>query len=503
MTQGSGHDAYDALEARFRRIAILGEAQGMLHWDYAAIMPEGGAAARADQLAELGAISHSLLTASDTGELVSRATDETPRLDEWQIANLAEISRNYRRANALTEDFVTRIALAKSACEQAWRKARAESDFSIVEPTLAPLIELVREEATRIGDSLELDPLDALMDAYEPGLRQAIVDPVFEELGQFLPNFLNEVLDRQGSAPDVIVPEGPFPLDVQRDLGRVFMETLGFDFTRGRLDVSHHPFCGGIPDDVRITTRYDEADFTSALMGVIHETGHALYEQGLPNEWRLQPVGSALGMSMHESQSLLMEMQVCRSRAFLEYAIPIIRDAFRGSGPAWETENLIRLYHQVSRSFIRVDADEVTYPLHVIVRYKLEKMIISDGLATHDIPDAWNTMFEDLVGIKVTDDAQGCLQDIHWYDGGFGYFPTYTLGAMTAAQVYQAANSAILGLESEIRTGDFKPLVAWLRENIHGLGRSLQTAELLTRATGRPLESAPFLDHLRSRYLSE
>lgn len=501
MTNFSGHEAYDALEARFRRIAILDQAEGMLHWDYAAIMPTGGAAARADQLAELGAISHSILSASDTGELIAKAIDETPNLDEWQAANLAEISKKYRRADALTEDFVTRMALAKSACEQAWRDARAKSDFSIAEPTLSVLIELVKEEASRIGDALELDPLDALMDAYEPGLRQADVDPVFGELEPFLTDFLGQVLERQEAAPEILVPEGPFPIDTQRELGHRFMETLGFDFTRGRLDVSHHPFCGGIPDDVRITTRYDEADFTSALMGVIHETGHALYEQGLPQDWRLQPVGGALGMSMHESQSLLMEMQVCRSPAFLEFAIPIIRDAFNGSGPAWDTENLIRLYHQVSRSFIRVDADEVTYPLHVIVRYKLEKMIITDGLATNDIPAAWNVMFEELVGIKVTDDAHGCLQDIHWYDGGFGYFPTYTLGAMTAAQIYQAANTALSGLQSQIRAGDFKPLLHWLRENVHSFGRRHATSELLTHATGRPLETAPFLDHLTTRYL--
>jgi len=501
MSETNSHQAYDALAERFRRISLLGDAEGMLHWDYAAIMPEGGANARAEQLAELGAISHGILTADETGDLIARATDEAPDLTDWQVANLNEISKKYRRAHALNEEFVTTMARAKSVCEQAWRQARAASDFTLIEPTLSPLLDLVREEAQRIGDALELDPLDALMDAFEPGARQANVDPVFAELKGFLPEFLESVLAKQQAEPDIIRPEGPFPIDIQRDVGLKFMETLGFDFSRGRLDVSHHPFCGGIPDDVRITTRYDENDFTSALMGVIHETGHALYEQGLPADWRLQPVGNALGMSMHESQSLLMEMQVCRSQAFLEYAIPIIRDAFNGSGPAWETENLIRLYHQVSRSFIRVDADEVTYPLHVIVRYTLEKQIISGDLKTSDIPAAWNQTFEDLVGVKIPDDANGVLQDIHWYDGGFGYFPTYTLGAMTAAQIYQSVQTTMPNVELEISTGNFSSLVGWLRENIHSQGRKLSTNDLLTQATGRPLETAPFLNHLKSRYL--
>ena len=503
MSGMNPHQSYDALAARFRRISLLGDTEGMLHWDYAAIMPDGGAHARAEQLAELGAIAHGILTGGETGELIARATDETPALNDWQVANLNEISKKYRRAHALDEEFVTTLARAKSACEQAWRQARAESDFALVEPTFSTLLDLVREEAQRIGDALELDPLDALMDAFEPGARQSNVDPIFDELSGFLPEFLESILSKQQAEPGIIRPEGPFPISVQRELGLKFMETLGFDFSRGRLDVSHHPFCGGIPDDVRITTRYDENDFTSALMGVIHETGHALYEQGLPVDWRLQPVGGALGMSMHESQSLLMEMQVCRSEAFLAYAIPIIRDTFNGTGPAWETQNLIRLYHEVSRSFIRVDADEITYPLHVIVRYKLEKRIIAGDLKTPDIPAAWNETFEDLVGIPVADDANGVLQDIHWYDGGFGYFPTYTLGAMTAAQIYQAADAALPSLQSEITSGNFSSLVGWLRENVHGHGRKLSTDDLLTQATGRPLETQPFINHLRARYMSQ
>jgi carboxypeptidase Taq len=281
------------------------------------------------------------------------------------------------------------------------------------------------------------------------------------------------------------------------------MGVLGYDFERGRLDVSTHPFCGGGDNDVRITTRYDEADFTRALMGVLHETGHALYEQGRPQAWMNQPVGQARGMSLHESQSLLMEMQACRSREFIAFAAPQMRDAFGGSGPAWEAEALWRHYTRVERGFIRVDADEVTYPAHVILRYRLEKAMIADELPLADLPAAWNDGMQALLGVVPPDDRLGCLQDIHWPSGGWGYFPTYTLGAMTAAQIFDAANRAEPEILPAIGRGDFAPLVGWLRANIHGQGSRWETNELLTRATGRPLDAAVFKAHLRRRYGGE
>ncbi|MEX0695502.1 MAG: carboxypeptidase M32 [Rhodospirillales bacterium] len=503
MPDANPSPAYQMLQDRFRRIALLGEAEAVLHWDYAAVMPDGGAEARAEQLAELKAIAHGLLVNPETAEMIDKAERNEASLDAWQSANLHEIARQYRRAAALDEEFVTRLSRASSTCEKTWRQARAESDFSLVAAPLAELVEIVREQAMRVGEALELDPYDALLDAYEPGGRAAAIDPVLDDLALFLPEFLGAVLERQKAAGPVIMPEGPFPTDIQRTLGMRFMDVLGFDFNRGRLDVSHHPFCGGIPDDVRITTRYDETDFTSALMGVLHETGHALYEQGLPASWRLQPVGTALGMSIHESQSLLMEMQVCRSPEFLEFALPIIRAAFSGEGPAWQPGNILRLYHHVERSFIRVDADEVTYPLHVILRYRLEKALVDGSLAVRDLPDAWNSGFKALIGIDVTDDARGCLQDIHWYGGSLGYFPTYTLGAMTAAQVYQSAKSAHPSIPADIAAGDFSTLVSWLRQNIHANGRLLSGPELLTKATGRPLQAEPFKAHLKARYLPD
>ncbi len=324
---------------------------------------------------------------------------------------------------------------------------------------------------------------------------------MFGDLAAILPGLIDDALASQARAPAPVLPQGPFPIAAQRAAGVRLMEQLGFDFTHGRLDISLHPFCGGTPDDVRITTRYDEADFGRALMGVLHETGHALYERGLPQPWRRQPVGDARGMSLHESQSLLIEMQVCRSREFLDFAAPILRDNFGGTGPAWAPDNLYRLYTTVERSLIRVDADEVTYPAHVILRYRLERAMIAGELAPAALPGAWNEGMRALIGIVPPDDRLGCLQDVHWYDGAWGYFPTYTLGAMTAAQLFDAAKRADPAIEPAIARGEFAPLFAWLRANIHGEGARHSTADLITRASGRPLDAAVFERHLRTRYL--
>jgi carboxypeptidase Taq len=280
------------------------------------------------------------------------------------------------------------------------------------------------------------------------------------------------------------------------------MGIIGFDFAHGRFDVSLHPFCGGVQDDVRITTRYREDDFVSALMGTLHETGHAMYERGRPAAWRYQPVGTARGMALHESQSLLVEMQVCRSPEFLGFLAPILREAFVTEGEAFTAENLQGLYTRVEPGFIRVDADEVCYPSHVILRYRLERAMIAGDLDLAELPGAWNDGMRELLGITPPDDRRGCLQDIHWYGGAWGYFPTYTLGAMTAAQLYDAAKRAVPEIPAAITRGDFKPLMAWLAENIHGQGSRWSSVELVKRASGKPLDPAIFQAHLERRYLA-
>lgn len=494
--------AYSKLSAHHGRIAALSNALGILHWDNAAVMPKGAAPRRAESVALLQVLRHGMATDPRIGDWLSEA-EADDGLGAWERANLREIRRIWTAETALPADLVEASSRATSTCEMAWRQARQDSDFVGLLPHLSEVLRLQREIGQAKGEKLGLSPYDALLNDYEPGGRSEQIDRLFDDLAAFLPGLLDEVLAVQARRPTDAEPQGPFPVETQRALGVRMMEALGYDFDRGRLDVSAHPFCGGADDDVRITTRYDENDFSSALMGVLHETGHALYEQGRPQGWMSQPVGHARGMSLHESQSLLIEMQACRSREFLRFAAPIMRDAFGASGPGWEPDAVWRRYTRVAPGFIRVDADEVTYPAHVILRYRLEKALIADDLPLAELPAAWNAQMKELLGLTPPNDRVGCLQDIHWPSGGWGYFPTYTLGALTAAQLFDAARRAVPDIPSAIERGDFAPLLGWLRANVHAQASLLETDELLIQATGRTLDPAVFKAHLRRRYVEE
>ena len=308
--------AYQQLEARFRRLGAIEEAVGVLNWDCATMMPPGGAATRAEQLATLSLLAHQQLTAADMGELIDEAEGECRPLDAWQRANLREMRRRRSHATAVPDALVEALSRTASECETVWRKARPANDFAAVLPVLEEMLRLQREVAAAKAERLGASPYEALLDRYEPGGSVATIDRLFDEIAGFLPDLIEAVLTHQAAQPPLAAPPGPFPIMAQRQAAAQLMEALGFDFAHGRLDISAHPFCSGTPDDVRITTRYDESDFTKALMGVLHETGHALYKRNLPARWRLQPVGAARGMAIHESQSLLLEMQVCRSPAF-------------------------------------------------------------------------------------------------------------------------------------------------------------------------------------------
>lgn len=498
--------AYAELERRFLRLSHLEGAASVLHWDWAAMMPPGGARARAEQLATLEGLSHELLTEPRLAELLAEAESGADALGDWQRANLREMTRRVRRANAVPRDLLEAFAMARAASEMRWRAARAEDDFEGFAESFRGLLGLLQELARVKAEALGLAPYDALLDDYEPCVRSAEIDLLFDDLAAFLPGFLSDVLAHQAQGPKPLPLEGPFPPAAQRDLALRLMTVLGFDFACGRLDVSEHPFCGGVPEDVRITTRYRVDDFASALMAVLHETGHALYERGLPQAWRGQPVGTAPSMGLHESQSLLIEMQACRGREFLGFAAPLIREAFAPyvdtSGSAWEPENLARHYLWVEPGLIRVDADEVTYPLHVLLRYRLEKAMIAGDLAVEDLPGAWNEGMREALGLVPETDREGCLQDVHWAEGVFGYFPSYTLGAMMAAQLFDAARRAGASIPAALAEGDFRPLTGWLRENVHGYGSFYPAFDLVERASGRRLDPEVYKRHLKARYLS-
>ena len=494
--------AYAELERRFARLHALDGASAVLDWDSQTMMPPGGAGARAEQRAALALACHEILTDPRLGDLLDRAETEAGELDRWRAANLAEMRRGWVHANAVEARLVEALTKAAARCEMRWRRARPDNDFAAFAPALSDVVALVRETAAAKAAALGTSPYDALLDEYEPGARAAEIDAVFAGIAAFLPGFLAAVLEHQARMPEPLPLAGPFPAEAQRALGVKMMAIVGFDFDHGRLDVSAHPFCGGTPDDVRITTRYDEDDFTQGLMAVLHETGHAMYERGLPPAWRLQPVGRAASSGLHEGQSLLIEMQACRGREFIAFAAPLMRAAFGRDGPAWQADNIHRLYTRVEPGLIRVDADEVTYPAHVLLRYRLEKAMIAGDLAVGDLPGAWREGMVELLGLAPPDDRTGCLQDIHWAEGAFGYFPTYTLGAMIAAQLFDAAQRADADIRPGLGRGDFAPLLGWLRANVHELGSSLGTAELVERATGRPLDAAVFKAHLEARYLA-
>ncbi len=493
--------SYDRLTDRFSRIATIGECASMLGWDAAAMMPRGGGAARGDQLAVLAGLSHAQLTAAETGDELAAAEAEGTGGDPWRTANLSLMRQAYKRATALPADLVEAQARANSASEKVWREARKASDFAQVRPFLNEVLRLARQAADALAPALGLSPYDALMDGNQRGVRAADVASVFAAYETFLARALPEAEARQSRAPAPARPQGPFPTDAQEALCRRLSERLGLDFAHARLDRSAHPFSGGTPTDVRITTRYVEADFTQAVLAVVHETGHALYERGLPADYARQPVGEAAGMGVHESQSLIVEMQACRSDAFLSWLGPELLATFGGDPAPYQPDNLGRLWRRVERSFIRVDADEMTYPAHVILRFQLEQALISGDLAVADLPGAWNDGLHALLGIVPPDDASGCLQDIHWYDGAFGYFPCYTLGAMAAAQLMNAARRAVPDLDTALGQGDMTPLLGWLRANVHALGNRLGFNDLLRAATGKPLDPADFQAHLTERYL--
>ncbi|MCI5049391.1 MAG: carboxypeptidase M32 [Rickettsiales bacterium] len=490
--------SYAALEKHFTQISALEGASSMLGWDTETMMPEGAMPVRAEQCAALAEVIHERTTDTRISGWLDEAKSEQ-NLSTWQQANVREIEREYLHANALPADLVGAFSKATLECEHVWRDARPKNDFEAFLPSFEKVIKLVQEIATIKSELLNLSAYDALLDGYDPGMRSEHIDGYFADLKDFLPNFLDNVLSNQPDNTSAI--SHSVPVDLQEKLGRDMMKALGFDFKRGRIDVSAHPFCGGVPGDVRLTTRYSEDQFTESLYGVLHETGHALYEMGLPEEWLFQPVGRARGMSLHESQSLLVEMQLCRSKDFLVFALPKMKSCFGDIAKDWQLGELYQSLSRVERSLIRVNADEVTYPLHVMLRYDLEKALLSGDLKPADLPSAWDEKMQELVGITPDCVGNGCMQDVHWPGGAIGYFPTYTIGAMIAAQIFDAARQAIPDFTHAIHTGDFEPLFSWLKENVHGKASLYGTQELLKEATGQPLNTAIYKAHLKQRYI--
>lgn len=489
--------AYEKLRKRLKQLYVLDGVLAQLSWDASVMMPKGSVEDRGEQIGYLSSLYHKMLVSEKTEELLNDSEAELANSpNNWDKVNLALIRHELIHAKAVPADLVSKIAKESHKCEVKWRKARKNSDFKYIQPKLKSLLNLVKEQAQYKAEALGVSPYQALLDMYDRGRKIEDIDSEFEKLKNFLPTFISKVKAKQNPKGSIA---WDYSLKAQKALGKHFMRTLGFDMNKGRLDKSTHPFCGGKGDDIRITTRYNKRDFLYALYGIIHETGHAVYEQNLPKIHKYDFVGHSNGMSIHESQSLFMEKQMARNPAFIEHLHGILHEFFPNI-PQYTAQQLQDYILHVEPSFIRVDADEVTYPCHVIARYELEKAMISGELEVADLPTAFNEKVEKLLGIKPKKDSDGCLQDIHWFSGAFGYFPTYTLGAMTAAQIMNKIRETVK-VDKALRDGDFLAVTRWNVLNIHSHGSLYNSSKLLEVTTGEKLNSDYFIEHLENRYL--
>ncbi|WP_434522126.1 carboxypeptidase M32 [Halorubrum sp. AS12] len=488
-------DAYDALLDRVQRWNAVGSASGVLGWDQQVMMPEGGTPARSKQLSALSSVQHDMVTADETGELLDELDDAD--LTDEQAAVVREVRREYERADAVPVELVEEIPETGSEALQAWEEAKAEDDFETFAPYLEKHVELKREYAEHIDP--DRDPYEVLFEEFEPCLSMERAESILTELREALVPMIEEIRESDIElAVDTF--EGTFPEEEQEALSREALELVGYDFDRGRLDVSSHPFTSGNQFDCRVTTRFDENDPLGAVGSTIHEFGHAQYNLGLPQEQFGTPLGESRDLSVHESQSRLWENHVGRSEVFWQEFLPVFQEHFPQTEEA-TVRDAYEAFNQVYEdNFIRVEADELTYHLHIVIRFEIERDLIRGDLDVEDVPEVWNDKYEEYLGIRPENDAEGCLQDIHWSHGNFGYFPTYSLGSVMAAQLFEAAEDDIDDLHGKIADGEFDDLHDWLGENVHQHGSRYETNELVVRATGEDFSADAFLDYVDEKY---
>lgn len=477
----------------------LGGIMGILHWDQEVIMPTGASESRAQQIGALAGVLHEKTLHSEMGKLL----DRLPCADEngftaFEWCNIREARRDFDMATRIPKALVTELAELSSRAHQVWVKARAENKFSDFAPVLKRLVDLKIKWAGHVFPDMQT--YDANIDIYERGTTQKDITPVFDELkAQLIP--LIKSIQESDYQPDTDFLSGQFPIEKQEALGRKISEEMGFQFDKGRMDVSVHPFCGGShPTDVRITTRYRTDNFIESLYGVIHETGHGLYEQGRMQNGRDLPVSEALTMGIHESQSLFWERMIAQGRPFCARYLPLLAETFPKNFKDVTPERFYEAVNVCQPSLIRVEADEVTYPMHVILRYELEKGLFDGSVQVEDLPEMWNAKMKEYLGVEPPTDRLGILQDTHWSGGAFGYFPSYTLGAIYASQFYRALIQANPDMEKQVEAGNLALVRDWLGIQIHQQGRLLSVPALVKKVTGENLNPESFLDYLKNKY---
>lgn len=488
------------LREKLQEIYHLGSALQVLDWDAQVFMPPKGAANRAKTIANLSGILHEKFVSKEFSDLIKKGKEylDAGKLGDADSAIVRELWREYERQKKLPLAFVKEMSQVCSEGHNVWIKAREKSDFGIFLPVLKKIVALKRKEAELVG--YKKSPYDALLDTYEPYATSEDISMIFEELKNFLVPFLKKIVETKGKvSPDIL--KGNFPIEKQKKLNEEIAKKIGFDFEAGRLDTSVHPFSIGFhPNDVRITTRFKKEDLFYSFFSTIHETGHALYEQGLSVKHFGTPIGESISHGVHESQSRMWENTVARSNNFWKYFFPQLQKQFPEPFFKVKLEDFYRAINFVEPSLIRTEADEVTYSLHIILRFEIEKELIEGSIEVEDLPKIWNAKMKEYLGINVPRDAEGVLQDVHWSGGGIGYFPTYALGNLYAAQFYNTAKKDILNLEKEIATGEFGHLREWLRKKIHIHGKMYSADELVREVTGEPLTSQYFIDYLKKKY---
>jgi len=492
-------NAYSDLVEKLEEISRLGGVMSTLHWDQEVTMPSGAAESRAKQISALAGVIHERSTDPKLGEYLDALSRENPSaFNEFEACNIREAQREYDKETKVSKKLVQEMAELGSRGHFIWIKARQENKFRDFAPTLKRFVELKKEWAACVFP--DLTPYDANIDNYERGTTMAEIAPIFERLKSELIPLIQSVQSAKHH-PDTSFLEGTFPVDRQEALGKQISTDMGFAFDQGRMDVSVHPFCGGgHPTDVRITTRYRDSDFIESLYAVIHETGHGLYEQGRMKEGRDLPVSEALTMGIHESQSLFWERMIAQNKAFCARYMETFQTTFPNNMQGVSVDSLYEAINTCNPSFIRVEADELTYPLHVILRFEIEKGLFDGTVSVDELPELWNDKMVDYLGVRPPTDTLGVLQDVHWSGGAFGYFPSYTLGAMYACQFYRTMRSELPDTGKHIEEGKFAPIKTWLNEKIHSQGSLYSPQELVQKVTSEPLNPDYFIDYLKTKY---
>lgn len=493
--------AYAALTDQLQQTALLESCASVLGWDEQTYMPAGGAGHRANQLSLLAGMCHERATAPQIGELLSEieSTPLVAQADSPVAANIREARRDYERATKLPRRLVEELSHTATLAQQAWVAARKHSNFKDFKPWLAKIVDLKREEAQAIGFGSGV-PYDALLDAFEPGMTAANLTRLFNPMRDELVKLIAAIAaSGRRPCPDIITRR--YPVAMQREFSIAAAKQIGFNFDDGRLDTAAHPFCSGFgPGDTRLTTRYDEHHFPGAFFGTLHEAGHGIYDQGLDRSAFGLPLGSACSLGIHESQSRMWENFIGRSRPFWQHFYPKAQQAFSEALGGTPVEDFYAAINDVQPSFIRVEADEATYNLHILLRFDLERPLIAGDLQPADVPAVWNETFTKYFGITPPNDAQGCLQDIHWSGGMIGYFPTYALGNMYAAQFFAAAGRELPDLPAAFACGEFAAIKTWLNEKIHRRGKQFRAQNLVEEVTGETLSPAPLIRHLHNKF---